>query len=420
MEYVLHIERSAFFAKIIKKIVEGRGYSVLHAQSGDEAYTLLEENDIGLIITGLELADAQGSLFIEKLSRSSFSSIPVIVFTSKDSLKLREQLFSLGIADYILKEDITANRLQVYFDALMGQNRVLEQIRKVPIAVLDDSRLGLTVIKNIFTLNKISTVSYFTEPGDLLKVVEQFSIFFVDMVLPGISGEEVIMRIRERNKDSVIIVVSGISNIKLVSHALMYGADDYITKPFANTIFMARLKANARSYFLNKQLQRQAVTDGLTNLYNHRYIYSAVDTWIRKQQEEGAPFCVLLMDIDFFKKVNDTYGHPVGDLVLRTVAGVFRTAFTSHAVTGRYGGEEFLIIFPDTGCTEGVRYAEAVRKRIEETVFSEYPQLTVTISGGITEYHGGDAGSVIKEADELLYEAKKSGRNRITSRTAVS
>ena len=107
----------------------------------------------------------------------------------------------------------------------------MEQIREVPIAVLDDSRFGLTVIQNIFTLNKVKNVKYFTDPVKFLDEINNFSIFFVDMVFP---------------------------------HALMFGADDYITKPFSNTIFMARLKANARSFFLNRQLRRQAVSDGLT------------------------------------------------------------------------------------------------------------------------------------------------------------
>lgn len=414
MDHVLHLERSSFFAKIVKKILEEQGISVLHAKSGEEAYSLLERNSISLIISGTELDDTDGADFIEKLTVSKFSSIPVIVFTAKESLQLREKLFSLGIADYILKEDITANRLQVYFQALIGQNRLLEQIRGVPIAVLDDSRLGLNVIRNIFRLNRVAKVSYFTDPQKMLEEIEKYSIFFVDMVLPEVSGEEVIMKIREKNPGSVIIVVSGITNIKLVSHALMYGADDYVTKPFANTIFMARLKANARSFFLNRQLKRQAVTDGLTGLYNHRYIYTAVDKQISLVKDSDSVFSVLLLDIDFFKKVNDTFGHPVGDLVLRTVAAVFRSVLPESAIVGRYGGEEFLIVFPGTDLEKGFEYAELLRTKVEETVYPEHPGLNVTISGGLVQFAGNDTGELIKAADELLYESKKNGRNRIT------
>ncbi len=415
MDNVLHLERSSFFAKIVRKIVESQGFSYLHAKGAKEAYSILEKEDISLIISGTELDDVSGSGFIEELAKSKYSSVPVIVFTSKESLQLRERMFSLGIADYILKEDITANRLQLYFEALIGQSRLLDQLRSIPIAVLDDSKLGLNVIKNIFTLNKIKNVDYFTDPAGMLDKIGKYSIFFVDMVLPGISGEEVILKIREKSKESIIIVVSGISNTKFVSHALMYGADDYITKPFANTIFMARLKSNARSFFLNRQLRRQAVTDGLTGLYNHRYIYGAVDKYISRYSETHSPFCVLLMDIDFFKKVNDTYGHPVGDLVLRTVADSFRSSLPGSCVSGRYGGEEFLVIFPDTEIDEGLKHAEALRKHIENTEYSQYPDLKVTISGGIAQYREGDAGVLIKEADELLYSSKKNGRNRITT-----
>ncbi len=414
MEYILHLERSAFFAKIVKTIVGNQGYSVLHAKTVQDAYALLEENDIRLIISGTELEDISGTGFIEHLSKSKYASIPAIIFTSRESLKLRETMFSLGIVDYILKEDLTANRLQVYFEALMEQSILLEQIREVPIAVLDDSRFGLTVIQNIFTLNKVKNVKYFTDPVKFLDEINNFSIFFVDMVLPGISGEEIIIRIRERKHDSIVIVVSGISNIKLVSHALMFGADDYITKPFSNTIFMARLKANARSFFLNRQLRRQAVTDGLTGLFNHKYIFNAVKKEIEKTRVKNTPFCIVLLDIDHFKKVNDVYGHPVGDLVLRTVAGVFRSVLPDDAIAGRYGGEEFLIVFPGTDLEKGFEYAELLRTKVEETVYPEHPGLNVTISGGLVQYTGNDTGLLIKEADDLLYESKKNGRNRIT------
>lgn len=415
MEYVLHIERSEFFGKIVKKIVQDQGLSVLHAKSAEEAYTLLKENDISLIISGIELDGSSGTSFIEELSTSEYSSIPVIVVTSSESLELREKLFSLGIADYILKKDITTNRLQLYFQALIGQNRLMEQIRDVPIAVLDDSRLGLTVIRNIFSMNRVKNVTCYNNPLELLENIDKYSIFVVDMVLPEVSGEEVILKIREKSHDSIIIVVSGITNIKLISHALMYGADDYITKPFDNTIFMARLKSNARAFFLNRQLKLQAITDGLTGLYNHRYIYSAVDDHISAADAGGSPFCVLLMDIDHFKNVNDTYGHPVGDLVLKGVAEVFKSELPESSVTGRYGGEEFLIILPETELKKGIAYAENMREKVEAAEYTGHPDLKVTISGGLVQYTGSSTAALIKEADELLYQSKKKGRNRITT-----
>ncbi len=414
MKYVLYLERSSFFVKIVKKIIEPRGYEVLNARETEEAFSILQSKDISLIISGTEMKNSRGTDFIEKLSESEFSSVPVIILTSRDSLSLRERFFSLGVADYILKENITARRLQVYFDTLIGQNKLLDQIRTVPIAVLDDSRFGLKVIKNIFKLNRIHDVTYFTTPEVLLEQVERFNIFIVDLVLPKISGEEVIMRIRETSKESIIIVVSSITSIKSVTQALMYGADDYITKPFDNSIFMARLKSNARTFFLYHELKLLAVTDGLTGLYNHKYIYDFVVQKAAESKNSEKTFCVMLFDIDHFKKVNDTYGHPVGDMVLKAVSGAFREVFPENAVIGRYGGEEFLVVFPDTILSHAVDSARRVLKYIEASTYRDYEKLHVTISGGVAEYHGETAAEIIQKADALLYYSKRNGRNQIT------
>ncbi len=414
MEKVLQLESGNLFRTIVKKIIEPRGYEVIATDVSATAFSILEENKISLIITGNELVDMSGEEFIQILSKSEFSNIPVIVLTSTDSLDLRTKLFSLGIVDYILKKDVNTTKLENYFDSLIKEDTLLKQIQNESIAVLDDSKFGLNVIKNIFELHKIKNVTYYTDPHKFLADHEKYSIFLVDLVLPEISGEEVIIQLRKKKKDSVIIVVSGITNFKTISHAMMYGADDYISKPYDNSIFMARFKANARTYFLYKELEKRSVTDGLTGLYNHRYIYDYVGINIMEKEKLGCNFCVLLIDIDHFKHVNDTYGHQVGDLVLMTLSKIFAQAFGENAVCGRYGGEEFMAVLRNIKLEEGLKVVNAFREKIMVTEYPEH-DFKITVSGGLVEHSTETSAEIIKKADDLLYKAKDGGRNQICS-----
>ncbi len=414
MEKVLQLESSNLFRKIVKSIVEPRGYEVIATNISTEALSILESTTINLIITGNELADMSGEDFIRFISNSKFSNIPVIVLTSTDSLELRTRLFSMGIIDYILKKDISTAKLENYFDSLIKQDTLLEQIQGESIAVLDDSKFGLNVIKNIFELHKIKNVSYYIDPQNFLDNSDKYSFFLVDLVLPEISGEEVIIQLRKKQKDCIIIIVSGIANLKTVSHALMYGADDYISKPYDNSMFMARFKANARTYFLYKELEKRAITDGLTGLYNHRYIYDFVGSSIMRKKRKNLKFCVLLIDIDHFKNVNDSYGHQVGDLVLMNLSRAFAAFFGEDAVCGRYGGEEFMAILQNNDLVDCRDKVESFRKMVTSMTFADHV-FHISVSGGLVEHRDETSAELIKKADDLLYKAKREGRNRIYS-----
>jgi two-component system, cell cycle response regulator len=198
MEKVLQLEVGKLFIKIVKGMIEPRGYEVLATDNSAEALSILKKNRISLIITGSELSDISGEDFIKFLSKSEYSNIPVIVLTSTDSLDLRTKLFSMGIVDYILKKDVDSTKLENYFDSLIKEDALLKQIRKESIAVLDDSKFGLNVVKNIFELHKIKNVTYYTDPNQFINDYDKYSFFLVDLILPEISGEEVIIQLRKK------------------------------------------------------------------------------------------------------------------------------------------------------------------------------------------------------------------------------
>ena len=252
---ILHVERGSFFRKVIKDIAIRSGLIHFESESAEEAFGILKENNIDLIITGLELADSSGEEFIEKLRRTQFNEIPVMVISSSDSMETYEKMFSLGVVDFIHKKDISYDRFNRYIQSILKEDKLVSKIREMDIAVLDDSQVSLNVIRNIFALNKIRSVDYYKDPKELLKTDKKYSIYILDLILPEVSGDEVIMKIREDSKDNVIISVSSIKNYKTISNILLIGADDYIIKPFDSNVFMARLKGTVRTLILLEEIR---------------------------------------------------------------------------------------------------------------------------------------------------------------------
>jgi diguanylate cyclase (GGDEF)-like protein len=170
--------------------------------------------------------------------------------------------------------------------------------------------------------------------------------------------------------------------------------------------------ANAR---FHGEIERLAVTDGLTGLFNHRHFQERLAQEFNRVRRSAEPVSLLLIDIDFFKKINDTYGHPVGDSVLRKVADIIRRTIRTVDIPARYGGEEFAVILVGSDAGGAVKMAERLRKSVADTkLFSDRNTFSVTISIGISTYTKDIRGKevLIERADEALYDAKESGRNR--------
>jgi diguanylate cyclase (GGDEF)-like protein len=176
----------------------------------------------------------------------------------------------------------------------------------------------------------------------------------------------------------------------------------------------------------NRQLQEEkitlqitSITDGLTGLYNRSYVLERLEQEVGKAKRYRKKLSVIMFDLDHFKRVNDFFGHQVGDAVLQQVAQIFRYTMRESDLVGRYGGEEFLIVLPETDCAEAAMVAERIRRDVETQQWAE-PQVRITISGGIAEHGGGNAEQLIRRADSLMYRAKQLGRNRVVSETSLN
>jgi two-component system cell cycle response regulator len=262
-------------------------------------------------------------------------------------------------------------------------------------------------------------VDYYIHPQELLNSNKQYALYLIDFILPDISGEQVIWEVRSKNKYALIIGISSIDNEKIISQILTSGADDYISKPVSKDIFIARLNANLRTYRLlqelkqkNLELEEMCKLDSLTKLYNHQYTYERLEEEIQRAKRYKHTLAIIMIDIDNFKQVNDIYGHPAGDEVIIKVSRTLRNICRTTDILGRYGGEEFLILLPETDLDDGIKLAERLRTQILALTYSR-ENLRITISGGVAALVNQSALDLVKEVDSLLYEAKNSGKNKI-------
>jgi two-component system cell cycle response regulator len=210
-----------------------------------------------------------------------------------------------------------------------------------------------------------------------------------------------------------------------LTQALEMGVNDYLTRPVDKNELTARVRTNLRRKRYADKLRHNvqlslemAITDQLTGLHNRRYMSRHLDTLIASAHRAGKPLAFLIMDIDHFKSVNDTYGHDIGDEVLRDFASRISANVRGIDLACRYGGEEFVVVMPDTDIDFAYMVAERLRKNVEEKPFpiSRAPNaLNITVSIGIANSAGGDdnAEALLHRADQALYRAKREGRNRV-------
>lgn len=416
MYKILHLETSMLYKTLIREISAELSAIYLNASNAEEAFDILKKEKISLILTAMELEGGTSDSFIISLNESGFKNIPVVVFTGNDSLEDRKRMYDLGIVDYILK---TSERDQIKSNlaTFRREDPVALKMGELSYAVLDDNKMDRKIIGRIFSIHRIENVDFFDSEHALFESDKSYDVYIIDIVLKDISGDKVIMKLKEQVSESVVIAVSGIDNIKTVSRVLSIGADDYITKPFNYDLFIARLKTNIRAYLLMQELRRKkdqlekmAVTDALTGLYNRRHIYDRLRQEGEKSERYSSRFSIIMLDIDFFKRINDSYGHQFGDVILKKVSDAIYSTARNVDISGRYGGEEFIIILPEVQLKGAVILAERIREKIEN-IDTDVPDLKITVSGGVAEFMGGDVEELVKKADQLLYKAKENGRN---------
>jgi two-component system cell cycle response regulator len=302
-----------------------------------------------------------------------------------------------------------------------GRNAVL---------IAEDDRLFRRILERWFEQwdYQVTAVEDGLAAWEVMQKEDAPSLVILDWMMPGMDGLEVCRRIRSRDQGpyNYVLLLTAKDDKQDVVAGLEAGADDYLTKPFDVDELRARVRAGKRILDLQAalihaqdDLQSAADHDSLTGLWNHGAILNVLKRELSRRDRTGRPLGIIMADIDHFKKINDTHGHLVGDAVLQEVTKRLAAIVRPYDAVGRYGGEEFLIVFP--GCSVADLLAGAERLRCcvaDQPIETKAAQIPVTLSLGIASIDPGQKEILscevfLRHADEALYAAKALGRNRV-------
>lgn len=294
------------------------------------------------------------------------------------------------------------------------------------ILIADDDAISRLALKSFLVKwgDEVIVAKDGVEAGRLLEQENGPKMAILDWVMPGADGVNICRQVRQRASEPYvyILILTSKDRTDDIVAALEAGADDYLSKPFLPAVLKARLLTGRRIVDLQEQLieareslRAEAMRDSLTGLSNRAAIFDALRREILRAQREGKSLTVAIADLDHFKSINDTYGHPAGDSVLREVARRMQSSIRPYDLLGRYGGEEFLLVAP--GCEEkdAMNLAERIRRSVSaERIEIAATSIAVTLSMGVAVYRcAEDADLIIPGADAALYQAKHLGRNRV-------
>jgi diguanylate cyclase (GGDEF)-like protein len=297
----------------------------------------------------------------------------------------------------------------------------------IQILVVDDSAVSRKLLEHALSDEPYTLL--FAESGEeALQLFQEHrpALVITDWMLPDSSGPELCQRIRSdaQNSYTYIILLTSMTEKGSVVKGLAAGADDYLTKPFDSSELLARIGVGRRIIDLhreieekNRLLEEAARTDHLTGLGNRRAIEEWANRQLRGAARHGYQFWVVIADLDSFKSINDNYGHDAGDAVLQKFAEILKENTRASDLSGRLGGDEFLLVLTHVERENIELTLDRLRKQFGSQIFTFNGQkVTVTASFGIAGFRGKEApeiGALVRQADKALYAAKRGGRNQV-------
>ncbi len=354
---------------------------------------------------------AQGLRLTERIQQGLEQKLPILFF-SRDETDTPTRLAA-----------VRTGGLE-FFTGALDASTVLEKIEHLTrsahaepyrVLIVDDSRAQATHTERVLNSAGIVTRTL-TEPFEAMPALSEFQpdLIILDMYMPDCLGTELakVIRQHERYVSVPIIYLSAEDDIDKQIDAMSEGGDDFLTKPIKTRHLIATVRTRAARA---RNLKARIVRDSLTGLYNHTHTLQLLEDASFRARREQRPLSFAMLDIDHFKRVNDEFGHPMGDRVIKSLALFLKQRLRKTDQIGRYGGEEFAVVLPDTDARSAAQVLDKIRGRFAEIAYPAQPHdLACTFSCGIAELvPGASIKTLTQQADEALYRAKRGGRNRV-------
>ena len=456
---VLIVEDTDTNRIILRSRLQQSYYDVIEAEDGETAIELARVENPDIILLDIMMPGIDGFETCRRLKADPATlHVPVVMLTALDKQSDKVMGLEAGADDFLSKpfEEValmsrvaSLTRMKVMIDELalrgpaatgFSSSEMVETSRATvfpdsKILIVSDDVAGASAIQKVVREDICSVVEIVGgQESDVLFALDQtdFDLIVLDENLRNADALRLgsMIRARPETRQAATLLVVSASNLELATKALEIGFNDYITSPVDLVELTARMRSQLRRKQYADKLREnmrntmvQAVTDPLTGTYNRRYANSHLDTLVDKCRERDSGLAVMILDLDRFKLVNDTYGHAAGDDVLSEFSKRLQTNVRTMDLVARMGGEEFMVIMPDVTSELAGEIAERIRSATADPQFiidDGARAIDVTVSIGFAVLD--DIESVlelIKRADEALYASKNSGRNRVTLATAA-
>ena len=418
MSRILIVEDSETIASLLKNQMKGDlGLESDVAGTYAEAVQFLENgSDYLVALLDLNLPDAEPGAIVDVVVSKN---IPAIVFTGEISDDIQDFCWSKRVVDYVLKEGI---QNVGYLSDIV---RRLQKNPSVKVLVVDDSTLSRQIVTRLLEVHRYQVLEA-VDGIDALEVLNDhpdIALVITDYKMPNMDGFELIRSLRERYDKRIlgIIGVSASGSTRLSARFIKHGANDFINKPFSADEFYCRVTQNVEMIEYVKTIRDTSHEDFLTGLRNRRYFFETAEGLHADAKRGNTTIAVAMLDIDDFKKFNDSFGHNAGDEVLKSIAGVIGSRFRQSDIVARFGGEEFCVLASNLDIEKVQLVFEEVREAIDQfNVNLGNADVKVTVSIGVCTTLHDSLEKMIGVADEKLYQAKNGGRNQVVTDRAKS
>jgi two-component system cell cycle response regulator len=453
---VLVVDDVSANVKLLEARLSAEYFDVVTATNGVEALAICERAECDIVLLDVMMPDMDGFEVCRRIKKNPATHyLPVVMVTALDQPSDRVRGLDAGADDFLTKpvSDValiarvrSLTRLKMVTDELrmravtskeIGiENPSLEAVaesgRHGRVLIVDDRQASYERLASMLATEH--TVDVEPDPNEaLLHAAEGgYDLMIVSLALENFDALRLCSQVRslERTRNLPVLALSDADNNARLVRGLEIGVNDYLLRPIDKNELLARVRTQVRKRRYTERLRdnmqmsiEMAITDALTGLYSRRYMESHLSTLIEQAAGRNKPLSVLIVDIDYFKAINDTHGHDAGDDVLREFALRLKKSIRGIDLACRYGGEEFVIVMPETDMAVATVVAERLRRRIATEPFSvgqDRGKIEVTISIGIAAINGAEdaAPALLKRADQALYRAKRDGRNRVVQDAA--